>query len=76
MLFRSPWKLITQHGSGGFTKPANRKAADGEPPGQLYHLADDPTESRNLWDANPEVVTQLMNLLDEQKRSDRSAPAP
>jgi len=73
---RGPWKLITEHGSGGFTKPANRKAADGEPPGQLYHLADDPTESRNLWDANPEVVTQLTDLLDEQKRSDRSAPAP
>ncbi len=47
---RGPWKLITKHGSGGFTKPANRKPQEGESPGQLYHLEEDPGERVNVWD--------------------------
>ena len=46
---QGPWKLIPQLGSGGFTKPSKVKPAPGEPPGQLYNLADDPGEQRNRY---------------------------
>ena len=69
---QGPWKLITEHGSGGFTKPARREPAEGEPPGQLYHLLDDPSESQNVWDDNPLVVARLTALLEELKRNGHS----
>ena len=38
-----------------------------EPPGKtwLFHLAEDPTEQRNLADAEPDRVASLLELLDE-----------
>jgi arylsulfatase A-like enzyme len=35
----------------------------GEPPGQLYHLANDPGESENLWREQPERVRELREAL-------------
>jgi arylsulfatase A-like enzyme len=64
---QGPWKLITEHGSGGFTKPARREPAEGEPPGQLYHLLDDPTESTNVWLEHPEVVSILSAALERTR---------
>lgn len=54
------WKLIEGQGSGGFTK---LKPAPGDPPGQLYDLAADPGETRNLYAEKPEVVARLAALL-------------
>lgn len=42
------WKLIPQLGSGGFSAPAKVNPKNGEPPGQLYNLAQDPAERKNL----------------------------
>lgn len=63
---QGPWKLIPDHrGSGGFSQPRDLDpAAEGGPPGQLYHLVDDPAETRNLYDDEPEVVARLAKLLD------------
>jgi arylsulfatase A len=69
---RGPWKLITKHGSGGFTKPANRKPEEGESPGQLYHLGEDPGEQINKWDKEPLIVAELLALLEETKSSESS----
>ncbi len=54
-----PWKLIDGLGSGGFTKPSRVKPPPGDPPGQLYHLGDDPAETTNLYAERPEVVARL-----------------
>lgn len=69
---QGPWKMIPHRGSGGFTFPRTidpEKA--GGPKGQLYHLADDPSETRNLWDNEPEVVKRLDRLLAEVKNAQK-----
>lgn len=58
------WKYIPFLGSGGFLSPPKRRKPEaGEPIGQLYNLAQDPSESRNLHDAHPERVEALSKLL-------------
>jgi arylsulfatase A-like enzyme len=62
------WKLIPHLGSGGFTKPATQKPAPGDPAGQLYNLADDPGETKNLYAEQAQVVQRLTALLEQYKR--------
>ena len=57
------WKLIPWRGSGGFTRPKIVKPQPGEPAGQLYDLAADPGETRNLYGEFPEVVAALTERL-------------
>jgi arylsulfatase A-like enzyme len=60
-----PWKLIPGLGGGGFiTTPSTREPAPGDPPGQLYHLINDPGEQNNVYDAHPEVVARLQTRLE------------
>jgi arylsulfatase A len=65
---KGPWKLMPQRGSGGFTRPREIVASDGEPTGQLYNLANDPAESRNLWKEHPEKVREMLQLLKDIKQ--------
>ena len=58
------WKLITALGSGGFSSPKRIKPGEGEPAGQLYHLADDVGETNNRYASEPDVVRQLMQKLE------------
>ena len=61
---QGPWKLIPHRGSGGFTFPRELDPEKvGGPPGQLYHLDDDPSETRNVWNDHPEIVTALSSEL-------------
>lgn len=53
------WKLITALGSGGFSKPNRVKPGPGDPPGQLYNLANDWSETTNLYAKHPEIVARL-----------------
>ena len=50
--------------------------ADNDPdsPGQLYNLAEDPGETKNLYSKYPEIVGELKDLLEASKKSGRSAP--
>ena len=57
------WKLIPHLGSGGFSKPSRIKPQPGEPPGQLYNLADDLGETTSLYNEKPDVVARLVALL-------------
>jgi arylsulfatase A-like enzyme len=66
------WKLIEGLGSGGFTAPKREKPVPGGPTGQLYDLAADPGETRNVWAEHPEVVSRLQALLDGYRRDGRS----
>jgi arylsulfatase A-like enzyme len=68
------WKLILDNTtSGGWMVP------EGTPPkpgarGQLYNLAEDPAEARDLWEQQPDIVHRLSALLEKYKREGRSAP--
>ena len=76
MLIRSgDWKLITQLGSGGFSQPKSIKPAPGEPTGQLYNLANDLAETKNLHRENPEIVARLTAELNAIVESGRSRAA-
>jgi len=65
---KGPWKMIPHRGSGGFTFPRDIDPSKaGGPPGQLYHLANDPSETTNVWEENPAVVAELQKLLAKVK---------
>ena len=64
MTIRSgPWKLIAGLGSGGFSQPRRVKPAAGDPPGQLYNLAEDLAETKNLYLKHPDIVRRLTREL-------------
>ena len=44
------------------------------PPVQLYNLADDPGERRNLEAEHPEIVERLTRLIVRYAREGRSTP--
>ena len=63
------WKLILGDGSGGFSSPRGAVLQPGEDgPMQLYLLAEDPQERRNLAAGRPdkkaELVADLASILD------------
>jgi arylsulfatase A-like enzyme len=67
------WKLIAGNlGSGGFSQPRRIEPKPDGPRGQLYHLADDPSETDNVWHEHPEIVKQLTAELEKIKESGRS----
>jgi len=70
------WKLIEELGSGGFTQPRTIEPVEGGPAGQLYNLADDPYETRNLYLERPDIVERLTQSLDDYRDSGRSRPLP
>jgi arylsulfatase A-like enzyme len=72
---RGDWKLIPFLGSGGFTQPNRIKPQPGEPTGQLYNLADDPGETKNLFAERPEIAKELAALLAETCEKPRSRPS-
>ena len=63
------WKLIPHLGSGGFSKPRRIKPKKDGPQGQLYNLADDPSETKNLWLEKRDVVQRLTALLKSIQQS-------
>ena len=67
-LRRGSWKLILDPGSGGWTR------GGGDQPVQLYNLADDLGETRNLAAEQPERVTQMKALLEKLITDGRSTP--
>jgi arylsulfatase A-like enzyme len=69
---QGPWKLALALGSHGFSAPQNVKPEPGGPTGQLYNLADDLGETKNLWLQKPDEVTRLTALLEKYKKEGRS----
>jgi arylsulfatase A-like enzyme len=63
------WKFIDGLGSGGFSAPVSEAPVATGPRGQLYDLADDPSENRNLYLDHPGKAQQLKHLLDSIKSS-------
>jgi arylsulfatase A len=76
---RNNWKYLDHVGSGGNRYDANSGLAafslpelSPDAPGQLYNLAIDPGETKNLYFERPEIVMELKGLLDQSKTSGRS----
>ncbi|RRB07488.1 sulfatase family protein [Larkinella rosea] len=66
---KGDWKLIEGLGSGGFTEPKEVKPQAGQPTGQLYNLAADVAETRDLYSQQPEKVKELTELLTKIRQS-------
>jgi arylsulfatase A-like enzyme len=72
---RGSWKLILDNRtSGGWMVPEGTPPVPGTP-GQLYDLAEDPGETRDMWAERPDIVADLTALLEKYKRDGRSVPA-
>ena len=77
---KGDWKYLDHQGSGGnqYDKAPLKKFAlpemSPEAPGQLYHLATDSGETRNLYFEEEAKRKELQTLLQELKDSGRSAP--
>jgi arylsulfatase A len=63
------WKYIASSGSGGWSQ-----GGDASQPVQLYDLAVDLGETKNLAAAEPERVAQMQTLLDQLITDGRSTP--
>jgi arylsulfatase A len=72
---QGPWKLIVDHrGSGGFSPPKILDIKkEGGPPGQLYQLESDPSETYNLYAENPDIVERLTQLLRSIQEKDSAS---
>ena len=66
------WKLILGLGSGGFSKPETIQPKEGEAPGQLFNLKNDPSETKNLYLQFPGKVEELSRILKKYQDSGRS----
>ncbi len=69
---QGPWKLAMALGSHGFSNPKDLEPEPGGPRGQLYNLADDLGETKNLWLQEPKVVARLTALLEKYRKEGRS----
>jgi arylsulfatase A len=65
---RGPWKFIA--GDGG--EDAGGKKSNGE----LYNLADDLGETKNLYAQNPRLVADLTAVLEKAVHDGRTTPGP
>jgi arylsulfatase A len=71
------WKLAFCPDSGGWSTPKpGSKEAKGLPPVQLFDMAADPSETRNVAAENPEVVANLTKLMARFVAEGRSTPGP
>lgn len=66
---KGPWKLCLCPDSGGWSEPRpNKKTNEDLYPVQLYNLQDDPAEQINLAQQYPDLVQELTNLVEQEKR--------
>lgn len=67
---RDKWKFIDGKGSGGWSS----KGEASDPEGQLYDIENDPAETTNLFEKQPEMVKELKALLEKQKSQGYTRP--
>ena len=68
------WKLIDALGSGGFSDPRQVRPGPNDPEGQLYNLAEDPAETKNLYAERPDIVKRLTETMKQIQSAGRSRP--
>ena len=62
------WKYISPGNGPKIQKLTNTEMGN-DPAGQLYNLADDPGETRNLIDANPDRAVRMRQRLEQLSQS-------
>ena len=67
-------KYIPSLGSGGFSNPRRVQPVPKGPRGQLYNLAEDIGEAKNLWLDEPGLVESFEKQIAKQKASGRTRP--
>ena len=71
------WKLCLCPGSGGWSAPRPGQVDVSKNPAiQLFNLADDPGETKNLQAEHPDRVAKMKDLLHEIISNGRSTPGP
>ena len=70
------WKLALARASGGWSSPKENNAGKDAPKAQLYDMAADPGETKNLYLEEPEVAQRLLAQLEKEVTSGRSTPGP
>ena len=73
---RGRWKLLLAKGSGGWTSPRERDMPKTAAKVQLYDMATDIGERRNLQNEKPELVQELLDLLKTDIQRGRSTDGP
>ena len=74
---KGDWKLVLCPGSGGWSAPRPAEAKKMTlPPIQLFNLADDPSETNNLYLTNKDKVRGMYRLLESYVENGRSTPGP
>ena len=74
---KAQWKLLLCRGSGGWSPPRETEAAKKKLPMlQLYDLANDPKESKNLHAQYPNKVKELVSDLAKAFRNGRTTHGP
>lgn len=68
---KGEWKYIDAQGHGGFAQIKETFPVDSI---QLYNLANDPSESKNVFPDNPDIVNELKTLLEKYKSLGYSRP--
>ncbi|MSR65769.1 MAG: arylsulfatase, partial [Pedosphaera sp.] len=69
------WKLEFCAGSGGWSAPKNGSKEEKDlPPIQLYDLAADPSEQKNVQAENSNIVKHLTKLMEKYIADGRSTP--
>lgn len=71
---KDDWKLVMTRDAGGGWDLPWKKIKTTSKLVQLYDLKDDPSESKNLEDAHPEIVGELVNELARALRNGRTTP--
>lgn len=70
---KGKWKLCFCSGSGGWSNPKDTKASEsGLPKMQLYNMETDIEEKNNVYKEYPEIVEELISLLEEYVANGRS----
>jgi arylsulfatase A len=70
-LRQGDWMFIPFLGGGGFSKPSKVKPMTGEIEGQLYNLAEDIGETRNVIAEHPERMKAMRSLLEKITLKDK-----
>ncbi|MBL9188892.1 MAG: arylsulfatase [Opitutaceae bacterium] len=70
-----PWKWIEARDRLEWAKPeSGTYPGRDEPPAQLYHLGDDPHETKNLATARPEIAVEMRNAFARIREGPRTRP--
>lgn len=72
---KGKWKLEFCAGSGGWSYPTPKQVKNEGLTGfQLYDLENDPSETQNICEQHPEIVTELTALMAKYIEQGRSTP--